>query len=67
MHKRLFILLSAIAAMPAMAPALNIDNTAGHLNEAVGAEATTIEDLTVRGSIDVTDLVFIDQQMSALR
>ena len=67
MLKKSYILLAVAAISPFAAPAIEVETTAGGLGDNVGAEAATATELVVRGTVDVADLVFIDQQMPQLR
>lgn len=64
MVKKSYILLAAATLWPAALSAVEVETTAGRLGENLGS--TTATELVVRGTIDVTDLVFIDKQMSQL-
>lgn len=64
MVKKSYILLAAATLWPAALSAVEVETTAGRLGENLGS--TTATELVVRGTIDVTDLVYIDEQMGQL-
>ena len=67
MFKKLYVLPVAAVLMPLAASAIEVETTAGCLGENLGTEATlTATELVVRGTVDVTDLVYIDEQMGQL-
>lgn len=67
MFKKLYVLPVATVLMPLAASAIEVETTAGCLGENLGTEATlTATELVVRGTVDVTDLVYIDEQMGQL-
>lgn len=66
MFKKLYFLPVAAVLMPLAASAIEVETTAGCLGEILGTDALTTKELVVRGTVDVTDLVYIDEQMGQL-
>lgn len=61
-----FIAVLALASMTAAASALTVNVSPGGLRDAV-ADPAAVTELTVSGSLDVTDFDFITMEMSGLR
>lgn len=63
---RIFTLLTLSSCLGAAAYGLEITTTAGGLKDAVGDNAATAATLTVSGTLDASDLFFIDKSMPSL-
>lgn len=65
MSKHIFSLLLALAVV-LRAAGLTVESTPGNLADII-SNASTVTELTITGSIDATDLDFIDTEMKSLR
>ncbi len=66
MNKYIILSLAALVAGAAAADALTVSSQAGRLSSLV-SDPTTVDNLVITGSVDASDLYFIDSEMPALK